>query len=135
MRTTLKLSFVALLITLALDFVWIGFVATNFYKTQYGALYSPHPVLYAAILFYLIYAVGVAHFVVGPALRNHSLKQAVFNGGFFALVAFGTYDLTSLAVTTNWPVVLSVVDMTWGVFQGMVVSGGTYVLARKFFKA
>ncbi len=135
MRTTLKLSFIALLITAALDFVWIGFIATSFYKTEYGPLYSPHPVWFAAILFYLIYAVGVAHFVVSPALKNHSLKKAVLNGAFFALVAFGTYDLTSLAITANWPALLSVVDMSWGVFQGVLISGGTYLIAHKFLKA
>ena len=134
MRTTLKLSLIALLFSLALDFVWIGFIATNFYKVEYGSLYSPHPVIYAAVLFYLIYAVGVAHFVVGPALKKHSLKQALLNGAFFALVAFGTYDLTSLAVTTNWPALLSFVDMSWGVFQGVLISGGTYLVARTFLK-
>lgn len=101
------LTVIAAPLMLVLDFIWIGLLANNFYKTEYGPLYSPHPVWQAAVLFYVIYIFGIVYFVIAPAIRVGSLARAVVTGAFFALVAFGTYDLTSLAVTTNWSVILS----------------------------
>jgi uncharacterized membrane protein len=135
MKKYLTLSVVALLIAGALDFVWIGFVAKNFYLAEYGALYTQHVVVWAAALFYIIYSLGITYFVVLPALRSKSATKAIFTGGFFALVAFGTYDLTSLAVTANWPVLLSIVDMTWGVVQGVLISLVTYWIGKALFRS
>ena len=134
MQKVFTLSLITLPVLLVLDFIWIGFIANNFYKTEYGPLYSPHPVWIAAALFYIFYAAGLAFFSIAPAIQRKSLSYAVGTGAFLALVAFGTYDLTSLAITTNWPVLLSVVDMSWGVFGGAVTSGVVYLLATKFFK-
>ena len=135
MTQFLKLSTISLVLLAVLDYIWIGFIANTFYRTQYGPLFSSHPVLWAAGLFYVIYAFGLAYFAVGPAVRAGSIKLAVGNGAFLALVAFGTYDLTSLSITTNWPVLLSVVDMSWGVFEGALASGLAYLIAVRFFKS
>ena len=134
MKKYLTLSLVALILALALDFVWIGFIANAFYISEYGALYSPHTVIWAAAIWYIIYALGLVHFAVMPALNRGTLKKAVLRGAFLALVAFGTYDLTSLAVTINWPVILSVVDMSYGIFGGAVISALTYLVGKKFLK-
>ena len=134
MKKYLTLSVVALIISLVLDFVWIGFIANSFYITQYGPLYSAHPVLWAAAIWYVIYALGLVYFVVMPSLRSGTVRTAALRGAFLAVVAFGTYDLTSLAITTNWPVLLSVVDMSYGVFGGAVISALTFIVGKKFLK-
>jgi uncharacterized membrane protein len=134
MKKYLTLSVIALIIALALDFVWIGFIANSFYITQYGPLYTAHPVLWAAAIWYVIYALGLVYFAIQPALRSGTIRTAALRGAFLALVAFGTYDLTSLAVTVNWPIILSVVDMSYGIFGGAVISALTYWIAKKYVK-
>ncbi len=133
MKRYLTLSLVALILAGLLDFVWIRIFAKGFYITEYGTLYTEHVVVVAAALFYVLYSLGITYFAILPALHSKSLAKAAFGGGFFALVAFGTYDLTSLAVTANWPVLLSVVDMTWGVAEGVIISTITYLLWMKLF--
>ncbi len=53
--------------------------------------------------------------------------------GLLALAAFGTYDLTGLAVIRNWPVALSFIDMAWGTFAA-VVTANTVALLLKMFR-
>ena len=118
-----------------LDAVWIGGLARTYYKTQLGALLSPQVLWVPAIALYFLYAAGIVFFVLQPALAAHSLTRAVLGGMFFGLVAFGVYDLTNLATTANWPVVMSFVDMAWGAFQGAVVSGAVYWIAIRFLGA
>ena len=134
MKKYFTLSVIALAIALLLDFVWIGFIANSFYITQYGPLYSSHPVLWAAAIWYVIYALGLTYFAIQPALRSGTIRTAALRGAFLAVVAFGTYDLTSLAVTANWPAVLSLVDMSYGVFGGAVISAVTFWIAKKHIK-
>jgi uncharacterized membrane protein len=35
-------------------------------------------------------------------------------GGALGLVAYGTYDLTNYATLKNWPLTVTLVDLTWG---------------------
>jgi uncharacterized membrane protein len=130
----LKFALITLPLLLVLDYIWIGLIAGNFYKTEYGALYTAHPVWDAAIVFYIIYALALAYFVVIPAFEKQSWKLALGRGAFLALAAFGTYDLTSLAITVNWPPILSIVDMSWGVFEGGLASVLAYFIASKIIK-
>jgi uncharacterized membrane protein len=134
MRNVLLLSIIALPIMLVLDLTWTGVVAYQFYVTELGALYSPTLVLPAIILFYIIYILGLSYFVISPGVKSHSLRRTVLNAAFFALVAYGTYDLTSLGITTGWPVLLTTVDMSWGVFCAIVTATLTYLLATRVFK-
>jgi uncharacterized membrane protein len=129
-----KLALIVLPIMLVLDFIWIGLIATNFYKVEYGSLYTTHTVWVAVVIFYLMYAVGFAYFVLAPALERHSLRLALFRGMFLAFIAFGTYDLTSLAVTANWSALLSIVDMSWGIVAGAVTGVLSYLIASKILK-
>jgi uncharacterized membrane protein len=122
--------YLATLIVLGiLDFSWIGLIAKNFYKTQYGALLSSHPVLWAAVAFYLLYAAGLTYFVILPALAGGSILRAALIGLFFGLIAYGTYDLTNQSLIPGYPVILTVVDMAWGAIAGGLVSTVVYLLA------
>jgi uncharacterized membrane protein len=134
MRTTILFALIALPIMLVLDLTWTGVVAYHFYLTELGPLYAPSLVLPAIVLFYVIYILGLSYFVIVPAVKKKSLSSAVMNAAFFALVAYGTYDLTSLGITTGWPVILTVVDMSWGIFCAVVTTSLTYVIVMKVFK-
>lgn len=80
---------------LAIDFVWLAFVARGFDRKQLGFLLADQPNWYAAGIFYLLFVGGIVVFVIAPALQAGSLRNALLLGGFFGLVTYATYDLTN----------------------------------------
>jgi uncharacterized membrane protein len=77
---------------------------------------------YAAIVFYLLFNVGILVFVVLPSLKADSRKTNIVLGALFGLITYATYDLTSLATINNWSLIVTIVDMLWGTLLSMVVS-------------
>jgi uncharacterized membrane protein len=97
-----------------LDGLWLGVVARKFYRRHLGGVMAASPRWSAAILFYLLYAVGVWFFAVDPAVQNADPGEAARRGALLGLLAYGTYDLTNMATLKKWPLILTVVDMGWG---------------------
>ena len=118
----LKLYFATLIAFFAIDMVWLGFVARTFYRKHLGFLMAPKPNWLAAIIFYLLFIVGVVVFVVVPGLDDDSLKTTLLRAALFGLITYATYDLTNLATVKDWPVLVTVVDLTWGVVLSVAVS-------------
>jgi uncharacterized membrane protein len=65
-----------------------------------------------AILFYLLYVVGVLVFVSGPA--EATWPSTLLYGALFGLFCYATFDLTSLALLKHWTWPVAVVDVGWG---------------------
>ncbi|NCU30968.1 DUF2177 family protein [Candidatus Saccharibacteria bacterium] len=116
-----------------LDFVWLGYVAKKLYYGEMGNILLDKPNMVAALLFYVIYVVGIVVFVVNPALEKSSLAHAAGYGALFGLVAYATYDLTSLAVVKGFSAKIAVIDLVWGMAITAVVSVGTYLVIQKWF--
>lgn len=116
-----------------IDMFWLGLVAKDFYRSQLGDLLGPvnWPV---AILFYLVFLVGLTYFAIYPAVTQGSYTTALMLGAFFGFFTYATYDLTNLATLKNWPVLVSIVDMIWGTVLGGLVSVATYFLYTSWFK-
>ena len=128
----LKIFFIALPIFLVIDMIWLTLLAKDFYSKQIGFLMTKNPNLLAALIFYLLFIVGLALFVIMPSLEKKQLLQALFMGAFFGLVTYSTYDLTNLATVKNWPILVTVIDLIWGTFVSASVSVITYLLIQKF---
>lgn len=118
----LKLYFAVLIAFLAIDLVWLGLVARAFYRKHLGFLMTSSPNWLAAIIFYLLFIVGVLFFVVVPGLERNSLTTTLLRAALFGLVTYATYDLTNLATIRDWPVLVTVVDLIWGTVLSMTVS-------------
>jgi uncharacterized membrane protein len=116
MKLFLQLCAITLPIFLAIDVIWIGIVAKGFYAQHLGFLMKKSPNWAAAILFYLLYVVGLVFFVIYPALKTGSWPDALLRGALFGLVAYATYDLTNLVTIEGWPPLITVVDLAWGTF-------------------
>ena len=114
-----------------LDFLWLGMVAKSFYRSQIGSLLLERPNMAAAVLFYVIYVVGVVMFVISPALEKGSLSYALTRGALFGFVAYATYDLTNLATMKGFTTRVVVVDMLWGMVLTLVVAGATYAMLHR----
>jgi uncharacterized membrane protein len=125
----IKLYFIALPVFFAIDMVWLGLIAKNFYAKQIGFLMKPDVNWVAAIIFYLLFIIGTVVFVITPALEQKTWVHALLYGALFGLITYATYDLTNLATVKDWPLIVTVVDLVWGMVLSASVSIVTYLIA------
>ena len=118
----IKLYFATLIAFFAIDMVWLGLVARSFYRKHLGFLLAPTPNWLAAIIFYLLFILGILLFVVVPGLKANSLRTTLLYAALFGLITYATYDLTNLATVKNWPLLVTVVDLIWGMALSVAVS-------------
>jgi uncharacterized membrane protein len=116
--TTYTLIFLVSSVTFSvIDFVWVGLIAKRLYRRQIGHLLRDKPNVVAAVIFYILYIIGLIIFVINPALQmqgNQILNAAVY-GGLYGLFTYATYDLTNLATVKGWPLLITIIDMIWGI--------------------
>jgi uncharacterized membrane protein len=124
-----KLYLIALPVFFAIDMVWLGLVAKGFYRRELGSLTRDRVQWPAALLFYLLFILGLVVFVVAPAVDDGSWLRALLYGALFGLIAYATYDLTNLATLRGWPLPVTVVDLVWGTVLAAAVSVATYGIA------
>ena len=122
----LKMYGVGIVVCFGLDLVWLGLIARNFMQRQIGYLLRPDIQWIPAVLFYLIYVAALIVLVVIPALERGSLSRALLLGALFGLAAYAAYDLTALALIRDYPMKAALVDLAWGTFLSVVVSGAAY---------
>jgi len=132
MRSPIIAYFSGLIAMGVLDGAWLSFATSRIYKPGIGPLMADKPVAAAAIIFYLLYAAGMAYLITLPALAAGSLGSALTRGAVLGFIAYGTYDLTSLAILRGWPVNVTVIDMIWGAILTGISAGAAYLITRKF---
>ncbi len=116
----------------AIDMLWIGFIAAGFYKSNLGHLMSSTVNWPVAIVFYLLFLIGLLIFAIAPALAQKSLMHAILFGALFGFFTYATYDLTNWATLKDWPPVVALVDIVWGTVLSASVAGVSYLLAVTF---
>lgn len=126
--TYLYLYLISVPVFFAIDMVWLGYVASGFYRSQLAHLLGPvnWPV---AISFYLIFLIGLTIFAIAPAYGMRSLGYAVLYGALFGFFTYATYDLTNWATIRDWPAIVVFVDILWGTVLSASVAAVTYLIA------
>ena len=127
----LKLYAVAVVTFFAIDLIWLGVVARSFYQNQMGHLMRADVNWTAAIVFYLVFVVGIVVLAVWPAVDRQSLGHAIALGALLGLVTYAAYDLTNLATLDGFPFKVVLVDMTWGTVLCGSVSAVTYLASTR----
>ena len=128
----LLVAYLAAVATLAvMDALWLGLVATAFYQQQIGHLMAAEPRLGVAAVFYLLYLVGVLIFAIRPALAAGSGRLALTLGSAFGFFAYMTYDLTNLATLRDWPAIVALVDIAWGMLVSAASAWVGYLAAMR----
>ena len=122
----LKLFLIAFPVFLVIDLIWLGVIARGFYANQLGSLMKREVNWWAAFAFYVIFVLGLVVFVIDPAVAAGSFGEALWRGAFYGFVTYATYDLTNLATTRDWPVVMTYVDLVWGTVLAASVAIVTY---------
>ena len=129
-------AYLATLVTfVAIDMVWLMWLARPTYVAEMGSLLKKEPQLAAAVAFYLLYAAGLVFFAVVPGIRTGSTLNALFLGAALGLIAYGTYDLTNLSVVEGFNWRIAMIDLAWGTalsgaFAAAVVAGSTKFLSN-----
>jgi uncharacterized membrane protein len=116
-----------LFVIVPLDFLFLGIVAKDFFTSQVGNMLGEIN-LVPAILFYLLYVVGIVIFVSSPAAATW--QSTLLFGALFGLFCYATFDLTSLALLKNWSWAVAVVDVSWGALVTAVASTAGLVVAN-----
>jgi uncharacterized membrane protein len=114
----------------AIDMVWLGFIAKNLYRKYLGALLSDTMNWGAAIIFYLVFIVGIFIFVINPSIEKQSVIRAVALGALFGFIAYATYDLTNYATLKGFPLNIVFIDLAWGAVLTSIVSLAGYYITR-----
>lgn len=125
----LYLYILTFVVFLAIDFVWLNFVAKNLYSEKIGHLLAENANLVPALIFYLLFVVGVLIFVVVPGYEAKSIGKTLFLGALFGIMTYSTYDLTNLATLKDWPLSVTIIDIIWGTSVSTVTALAGYYIA------
>jgi uncharacterized membrane protein len=115
-----------LFVLIPLDFLFLGVVAKDFFTSQVGNMLGEIKLL-PAILFYLLYVVGVLIFVSGGAPATW--QSTLLYGALFGMFCYATFDLTALALLRNWSWPVAFVDVSWGAVVTAVSSTAGLLVA------
>jgi len=120
----------AFVVFLLLDLVWLVKISPKFYKKNLGHLMADKVNYIPAIIFYVVFIIGLVLFVIGPAyLGSQGWSHALLYGALFGLVTYSTYDLTNFATLKKWPLNVTIADVIWGSFVSAATSIAVYYLA------
>jgi len=106
--------FVTALVFLIIDYIWLGYVMKDYFQSQLKHLMAEEVNFSIAALFYLFYAAGIVFLCINPALTEGDWTKALINGAILGFLAYGAYDVTNAATLKDWPIPMSIIDVTWG---------------------
>ena len=127
-----KLFSVSLFTFLILDAIWLGFVARNFYAKYLAAYLTDNVIWLSAIIFYIIFNIGLLIFVILPSIEKNSYSTLILYSILYGLVTYATYDLTNYATIKDWPFAVTIVDIIWGMFVALASSSAAFFFHKYF---
>ena len=122
----------AAVVFFVIDMVWLGWLAKDFYQDQLGGLLRQNVNWTAAIIFYLLFIIGIFIFAIVPGLEATSLRKAALLGALFGFFTYATYDLTNFATLSGWPLRVVIVDILWGMVLTAAVASAGYLISIYF---
>lgn len=126
-----KMYLIALGIFLSLDLIWLGLIAKNYYHQQLEHLLAPSFSVLPAVVFYLIFILGLVYFVIVPNFEVRDFNKLLRDAAFLGFLTYATYDLTNAATLKNWSWQITILDLAWGTCLSTLVCCGTYWILTK----
>lgn len=124
----------AVAIFLGIDAVWLKTMTGLFYEKRIGHLLADEPNMIAAGVFYLFYLLALCIIILYPQIKAQaSLGHIFLMGALIGLMAYGTYDFTSLALYKGYTLDTALVDFVWGGLLTGTVSAIVAWLAYRFY--
>ena len=125
-----KYYLIALVVFVILDAIWLGIISRTLYSKYLGYIMTESPNWIAAIIFYLLFIVGIIVFVVFPGMEEKNILVSLGKAALFGLVTYATYDLTNLATIKSWPIQITIIDLIWGTFLSSIVGVTTIIIGK-----
>ena len=115
-------------VMLPIDVAFLGAVGKKMFDQNVGDMITSTPRVTPAVLFYLIYLVGVVALVNGtaPADWRHNLAM----GAILGFVAFSTFELTNMSILKHWEWNVVASDIAWGTIMTAAAAAGGGLLAN-----
>jgi uncharacterized membrane protein len=121
----------AILLIVAIDFVWIGIINQKLYqtaieavqKTKLNVRYFPGLIVYIAIAL-------IVNFWIIPFVKQNKDKKNIFyhpfvNGFLLGFLTYAIFDFTNMAIFSEWYYSVSILDSLWG---GVLTGSITMIL-------
>ncbi len=124
----IKMYGIAFIAFLVIDAIWLLFISKNIYQNEIGHLMADKAKLIPALIFYLLFLIGLVYFVINPGIVNKDVIKLLISAALFGLITYATYDLTNLATLKNWPLKITIIDLIWGTSISTIVSYVTYII-------
>ena len=131
MKTIMTAYAAAAVTMLGMDAVWLSISADLLYRPLLSDILLPGFRPIPAILFYVLYVMGIVIFAIKPTLETGRWSGAAAKGALFGFFCYATYDLTNQATLKTWPATVTIIDMGWGTFLTACVATVGYVAASK----
>ncbi len=133
----LKVAVISIVIFISLDFLWLSKIAQKLYLKHLGHLSQIENGrivfnLPAGVSVQIIIALGFAFFVSLALLVHNSLETAIITGAIAGFVTYATFDLTSLSFIRGFTIFISLIDIAWGMVQGIFSGIYVYFLTKYF---
>lgn len=133
----LKIALPSIIILAVLDYLFLGWLAAKFYahhighitELQNGKIIFNLPM---GIIAQIAVSLLITVFVTTALQLDNRLWVSVASGAGIAFLLYAVYDFTNLSFVKNYPLLLAVVDIGWGIVQG--AAAGVYVyFFNKYF--
>ena len=129
----LKIALIAAIIFIALDILWIGFIASKMYSEQLGYLaeLKDGKVVFklpVGLAVQAVISLGLTVFILLVLQTSNQLGWSLFAGGLLGFVIYFTYDFTNYSFIRGWSLSVSVIDVAWGTAQGLLAGAYVYGL-------
>lgn len=122
---------ITFIVFMTIDLIWLGVVAKNLYNKYLGYIMTKNINWMAAIIFYMIFVIGMLLFVIQPALAKDSVQYLILYGMAYGFITYATYDLTNLATLKDWPLEITIIDLIWGTTLSTLTSYFSYLIINK----
>jgi uncharacterized membrane protein len=106
----------------ALDAIYLTVAGQRVYRPTLDYALADKAALPAAIVFYLVYVLGVVLLAVLPN-RTLGLGRTALTGALLGAMCYATYDLTNQATLKIWSTRITIIDICWGTF--LTATGAT----------
>ena len=97
----------------ALDAAYLTLAGQKVYRPTLDYALADKPALPTAVVFYLVYVLGVMLLAILPN-RDAGLGKTALTGAILGAFAYATYDLTNQATLKVWATRITLIDICWG---------------------
>ncbi len=113
----------------SLDAVYLTLAGQKVYRPLLDYALADKPAMPAAVVFYVVYVLGVVLLAILPN-KDAGLGKVALTGALLGAMCYATYDLTNQATLKVWATRITIIDICWGTFLTAVGASAGYLAWR-----